>query len=256
MVEAYNAVERRRRRGRDRAVDARAPTQVSSPSQGRDLQVVQARPGLREHARPRRTPRCMTVDCYGTMWDKTIKLPAYPCIGFSPAQRHGPGRDLRIGPAVGHDAHHLPGPDGQARLHQRSDRGRVDRQHHPGPLPGHAARWTARTAPPRRTSSAPSMERQEGVVPQVQMRVGQKVTQAILIGTDQMLYFTGEIIDAPGRRRPRLPHQDHRQGRRRRRDALEELVQRPAPRDLLRQHPKDLERFCRFAKIKLIDEAV
>ncbi|MDH4241082.1 MAG: hypothetical protein OEW48_16105, partial [Phycisphaerae bacterium] len=25
----------------------------------------------------------MTVDCYGTMWDKTIKLPAYPCLGFS-----------------------------------------------------------------------------------------------------------------------------------------------------------------------------
>jgi len=24
----------------------------------------------------------LTVDCYGTMWDKTIKLPAYPCIGF------------------------------------------------------------------------------------------------------------------------------------------------------------------------------
>src|SRR3990170_2441477 len=25
----------------------------------------------------------MTVDCYGTMWDKTIKLPAYPCLGLS-----------------------------------------------------------------------------------------------------------------------------------------------------------------------------
>jgi hypothetical protein len=25
----------------------------------------------------------LTVDCYGSMWDKTIKLPAYPCLGFS-----------------------------------------------------------------------------------------------------------------------------------------------------------------------------
>ena len=25
----------------------------------------------------------ITVDCYGTMWDKTIKLPAYPCLGFT-----------------------------------------------------------------------------------------------------------------------------------------------------------------------------
>jgi hypothetical protein len=41
------------------------------------------------------------------------------------------------------------------------------------------------------------MERQEGAVAQVQMRKGQKVTQAILAGTDLMPYFTGEIIDAP-----------------------------------------------------------
>ena len=41
------------------------------------------------------------------------------------------------------------------------------------------------------------MERQEGVVPQVEMRSGQKVTQAILVGTDRLPYFTGEIIDAP-----------------------------------------------------------
>jgi len=41
------------------------------------------------------------------------------------------------------------------------------------------------------------MERREGVVPQVQMRLGQKVTQAILIGTDTLRYFTGEIVDTP-----------------------------------------------------------
>jgi len=40
-------------------------------------------------------------------------------------------------------------------------------------------------------------ERQEGVVPHVKMPVGQKVTQAIFVGVDQLLYFTGEVIDAP-----------------------------------------------------------
>jgi hypothetical protein len=41
------------------------------------------------------------------------------------------------------------------------------------------------------------MERQEGVVPQVEMRVGQKVTQALLADLGTLRYFTGEIIEAP-----------------------------------------------------------
>jgi hypothetical protein len=41
------------------------------------------------------------------------------------------------------------------------------------------------------------MERQEGVVPQVEMRVGEKVTQAILADMDTLRYFTGQIIEAP-----------------------------------------------------------
>ena len=41
------------------------------------------------------------------------------------------------------------------------------------------------------------MERQEGCVCQVRMRLNQKVTTAELIGTDELLYFTGEIIEAP-----------------------------------------------------------
>lgn len=41
------------------------------------------------------------------------------------------------------------------------------------------------------------MERQEGAVPQVRMRLGEKVTQAELIGTDRLIFFTGTILDAP-----------------------------------------------------------
>jgi hypothetical protein len=33
----------------------------------------------------------LTVDCYGTMWDKTIKLPAYPCVGFTRLNNMGLG---------------------------------------------------------------------------------------------------------------------------------------------------------------------
>ena len=41
------------------------------------------------------------------------------------------------------------------------------------------------------------MEREEGVVPQVEMRVGQIVTQGIFAGLDTFRYFTGEIIGSP-----------------------------------------------------------
>jgi hypothetical protein len=41
------------------------------------------------------------------------------------------------------------------------------------------------------------MERQEGVVPQVEMRVGERVTQAMLVRMDTIRYFTGTIIGAP-----------------------------------------------------------
>ncbi len=61
----------------------------------------------------------MTVDCYGTMWDKTIKLPAYPVSWLYQAERYGAGRYMRIGPAVRYDSHHIPGPGRKARLYQR-----------------------------------------------------------------------------------------------------------------------------------------
>jgi len=138
----------------------------------------------------------LTVDCYGTMWNKTIKLPAYPCIGFSRLNDMGLGgiceSDLRC--AMTHII--LQGLTGKPGFvsdptvdestasiilaHCMSAR-KMD-----GPN-GPMCPYKIRTV----------HERQEGVTPQSQMRKGQKVTQAILIGTDQMLYFTGEIIDTP-----------------------------------------------------------
>ena len=138
----------------------------------------------------------MTVDCYGTMWDKTIKLPAYPCVGFSMLNDAGFGgiceSDLRS--AMTHILFQgLVGKPGFI-----SDP-TVDESQNSIIL-AHCLGTPKMDGPDK--PSAPYklrtiMERQEGVVPQVQMRLGQKVTQAILVGTDTLRYFTGEIVDTP-----------------------------------------------------------
>ena len=101
------------------------------------------------------------------------------------------------------------------------------------------------------------MERQEGAVPQVQMRIGQRVTQALLEGNDKILYFTGEIIDAP------VALEDDRGCRTKitvRTDGCVEKLWKNWTSGLHRQTcygdiTKDLERFCRFMEIELIDES-
>lgn len=135
----------------------------------------------------------MTVDCYGSMWRKT---PAYPCIGFTRLNDMGLGgicqSDLPC--AIVHILFQgLAGKPGFVNnptfdfstntamlIHCLGTR-KMD-----GP-DGPAAPYKLRDI----------MERREGAVPQVKMRVGQKVTQVILDGTSLLKYFTGEIIDVP-----------------------------------------------------------
>jgi len=138
----------------------------------------------------------ITIDCYGSMWDGTIQLPAYPCLGFTRLNDLGYGGicESDLASAMTHVLFRglvrRPGfisdptvdeSNGTIVLAHCLGTTRMD-----GP-PGPAAPYKLRTV----------MERQEGVVPQVEMRVGQKVTQAILVGTDFLPYFTGEIVDAP-----------------------------------------------------------
>lgn len=138
----------------------------------------------------------MTVDCYGSMWDRTIKLPAYPCVGFARLNNMGWGgiceSDLRS--AMTHIIFQglsgRPGFISDPTVDEGADTiilahclGTMNMDGPEKP----AASFKLRTV----------MEREEGVVPQVEMRVGQKVTQAVLIGDDLMHYFTGEIVDAP-----------------------------------------------------------
>ena len=101
------------------------------------------------------------------------------------------------------------------------------------------------------------MERQEGVVPQVEMRLGQKVTQAILLGTDTIRYFTGTIIEAP------VALKDDRGCRTKINVKVDGDIQRlwqSWTAGLHRQTvygdiTKELGFLARFKEIKLIDEA-
>jgi hypothetical protein len=98
------------------------------------------------------------------------------------------------------------------------------------------------------------MERQEGAVPQVRMRVGQKVTQAELVGMDTLIYFTGEIVEAPDLPRgcrtkivvkvdgdPEKLWQNWSHG----------LHRVTCYGDLV----EDLKRFTRFTNVRLVNEA-
>ncbi|KPL22445.1 MAG: hypothetical protein AMJ75_08080 [Phycisphaerae bacterium SM1_79] len=138
----------------------------------------------------------LTIDCYGTMWDKTIKLPAYPCLGFTRLNNMGLGgiceSDLQC--AMTHillqGLSGKPGFISDPTVDESKDAiilahclGTTKMDGPDGP----AAPYKLRTV----------MERREGVVPQVFMRKGQKVTQALLVGTDRLLYFTGDVLDAP-----------------------------------------------------------
>jgi len=199
----------------------------------------------------------MTVDCYGTMWDKTIKLPAYPCLGFTRLNDMGLGgiceSDLQC--AMTHILFQglvgKPGFISDPTVDESNNSiilahclGTIKMDGPSGP----AAPYKLRTV----------MERQEGVVPQVQMRVSEKVTQAKLVGTDLILYFTGEIIDAP-------VSLEHDRGCRTKItvkvDGDVETLWKNWSHGLHRQTcygdiTKDLVRFCRFKEIELVNEAV
>jgi hypothetical protein len=196
----------------------------------------------------------MTVDCYGSMWDKTIKLPAYPCLGFARLNDLGLGgiceSDLRC--AMTHILFQglagKPGFISDPTVDEST--GSIILAHCMG---------TPKMEGPDKPAFSYKLrtvhERLEGVVPHVKMRVGPKATQAVLIGTDLLLYFTGDIVDAP----------DVDRGCRTKLtvkvDGDAEKLWKNWSNGLHRvtcygNVAKDLERFCRFAKVKLVNEAV
>ncbi|MEW6235373.1 MAG: hypothetical protein AB1656_08310 [Candidatus Omnitrophota bacterium] len=191
-----------------------------------------------------------TTDCYGTMYHQ---LPAFPCIGNTRLNDMGLGGicESDLSSAMTHILFQgLAGKPGfisdptmdmsnqSIILAHCLGSTKMD-----GPE-GERAPYKLRTI----------MERQEGAVPQVRMRVGQKVTQAILIGDNLIRYFTGEVIDAP----------DIDRGCRTkitvRVDGDADKLWREWQHGLHRvtcygDITTDLKRFCRFKKIELINEA-
>lgn len=196
----------------------------------------------------------MTIDCYGTMWDKTIKLPAYPCLGFTRLNSMGLGgiceSDLRC--AMTHII--LQGLSGKPGFISDPT---VDESNNSIIL-AHCLGTTKMDGPdgpPAPYKLRTVMERREGVVPQVFMRKGQKVTQALLVGTDNLLYFTGDIIDAP----------DIKRGCRTKItvkvDGDAEKLWKNWSNGLHRQTcygdiTKELASFCKYKDIRMVNEAV
>jgi hypothetical protein len=198
----------------------------------------------------------MTVDCYGSMWDQTIKLPAYPCLGFARLNNLGLGgiceSDLRS--AMTHIIFQgLSGRPGFVSDPTVDEsRGSIILAHCLG-----TPKMDGPSGPPAPFKLRTVMERREGVVPQVEMRVGQKVTQAILVGTDTLRYFTGEIIEAPvgleadrGCRTKIVVKVDGEIGQLWK-NWTAGLHRQTCYGDL----SKELAAFCRYKEINLVDEA-
>ncbi len=192
----------------------------------------------------------MTVDCYGSMYRKT---PAYPCIGFTRLNDMGWGgicqSDLPC--AMIHVVFQgLVGKPGFVNnptfdfatntvtlIHCLGTR-RMD-----GPE-GSAAPYALRSV----------MERREGAVPQVKMRMGQRVTQAILDGTSSLRYFTGQIIDTPETNRgcrTKITVKVNGDAERLWRNWGSGIHRVTCYGDL----SKELEYFCRFQGMEIMEEA-
>lgn len=195
----------------------------------------------------------MTVDCYGTMWDRTIKLPAYPCLGFTRLNNLGLGGicESDLASAMTHILFQgLAGKPGFI-----SDPTMDESQN--SIILAHCLGTTCMDGPGK--PAAPYQlrsvrERGEGVVPQVKMRLGERVTQAKLVGTDTLLYFTGEIIDTP----------DNDRGCRTKitvkLDGSAEKLWKNWSQGLHRvtcygDLSKELAQFCRFKDVRMVNEA-
>lgn len=192
----------------------------------------------------------LTVDCYGSMYRQ---LPAFPCVGFVRLNDLGLGGicESDIAAAMTHIA--LQGLTGKPGFisdptMDESVKGIIlahclGSTKMDGPN-GEAAPYKLRTI----------MERQEGCVPQVRMRLRQRVTQARLADPGTMLYFTGEIIDVPDTEkgcRTKITVKVDGDSEKLWQNWSHALHRTTVYGDLT----QDLERFCRFKEIKLINEA-
>ncbi len=192
----------------------------------------------------------ITVDCYGSMYRQ---LPAFPCVGFTRLNSRGLGGICESDLNCAMTFLLLQGLTGRPSFISDPTMDESVK----GIILAHCLGTTKMDGPEGKAAPyrlRTIMERQEGCVPQVRMRVGQKVTQAQLIGTEEVLYFTGDIIAAPDLDRgcrtkitvkidgdPEKLWQNWSHG----------LHRLTCYGDVI----PDLKRFCRFKGIKLTNEA-
>ncbi|MEW6252025.1 MAG: hypothetical protein AB1716_15405 [Planctomycetota bacterium] len=191
-----------------------------------------------------------TVDCYGTMWRQ---LPAYPCLAHARLNGLGLGgmceSDLRssLTQIILQGLSGKPGFVNDPTMDTARDA--IILAHCMGTPKmdgpdGDAAPYKLRSI----------MERQEGCVCQVRMRRNQPVTTAELAGIDKLLYFTGQIIDTPDTPRGCRTKITVRV------DGGAETLWKNWTAGLHRvtcygDLRADLQRFCRFMKVEMVDEA-
>ena len=196
----------------------------------------------------------LTVDCYGSMWDKTIRLPAYPCLGFSRLNNMGLGgiceSDLQS--AMTHIIFQgLAGKPGFISDPTMDDSNNSI-------ILAHCMAAVKILGPEQQAfpyKLRTVHERQEGVTPQVKMPIGPKATQAKLVDAKLMVYFTGQVIDVPDCERgcrDKLTIRIDGDGEKLWRNWSNGLHRVTCYGDI----HKDLERFCRLAKLQLVNEAV
>jgi hypothetical protein len=196
----------------------------------------------------------LAVDCYGSMYQPLCKAYAFPCVGLTRLN------DLGLGGICESDLQcamtHLLFQGLSGRPGFISDP-TVDESCN-GIILAHCLgtrKMDGPDAPLSPYKLRTIMERQEGVVPQVTMRVGQKVTQALLVGTDLLPYFTGKIIDTPETERgcrTKITVQVDGNATQLWKNWSHGLHRVTCYGNL----KPDLAHFCRFMGIKMVDEAV
>jgi hypothetical protein len=196
----------------------------------------------------------MAVDCYGSMYAPLCQSYAFPCIGFTRLN------DMGLGGICQSDL-----PCAMTHILFQGFSGRPGFVNNPGfdfstncATLIHCMGTTKMDGPDG--PSAPYklrsiMERREGAVPQVKMRIGQKVTQAVLMGSSKLLYFTGRIIDTPETDRGCRTKITVKV------DGDAEKLWKNWENGIHRvtcygDTTKELQHFCRFKQIQLINEAV
>jgi len=196
----------------------------------------------------------LAVDCYGSMYEPLCKAYAFPCVGLTRLNDLGLTGTCESDLQCAMTQLLFRGLSGRAGFISDPT---VDESCN-GIIMAHCL-GTRKMDGPEGPSSPYKlrtiMERQEGVVPQVKMRVGQNVTQSLLVGDDLMLYSTGAISDTPETERgcrTKITVKVDGDATKLWKNWSHGLHRVTCYGNLKRE----LAHFCRFSGLKMIDEAV